>query len=146
METSKGVVVIHLPEVVGENDFQREWRISEACEQVADAADKELLAGMYAALRRPAPANSSTGSVPQGPASVESAPPAGSPLTIAEEGTGGAATPARATTPLADSFSQVPPISSFYLSPFPEERADGALTPKGSTPAPASPAAYSTNL
>lgn len=167
VETRTGVVVTYLPEIPGESEFSREWRISEAWERIEKAAfledanakgaavTKNRLAraelekaaikkgkkgGVAIIKNRCAGANSSTDSAPSCSAPLEAS--SASPLTVDEEIVHEAATPARANTPIANSFVRTP----LRLSPFPEEWMNGNPRPEGSSPVPASSASHFTTL
>lgn len=152
VQTCKGVVVIHLPEISGECELSREWRISEASEVIEEAAFKEQANETGAAviknrqarkaIEEAASRRTSTNSPAVLSQSSLETTNSASPPTAAEEMINGAATPARANTPLADSLFQ----GRSRLSPFPEEWIDGAPTPRGSSPVPASPGPLFTQL
>lgn len=112
--TCNGIIVIHLPEIPGETEFDHEMRIYDASDPIIRAAELQEIATILS-RQGPAPATSSV-----------STPPAASSPTVTDEWAGGALTPTIASTPPPRSS---PASLAPSLSPLLEDFPDGAATP-----------------
>lgn len=102
VETCRGVVVIHVPEIPGEQETPCEMRIYNLSEPYHRAADQELLAELRSKQRH-GPATFSANPTSQSPTLADSShistPGAASSSAVTEEWIGGALTPISASTP-----------------------------------------------